>query len=547
MSFQRQRQPAGEPGVIELIEEAMQLLRGVPAGALLVYYAGTVPFVLAVLFFWAYTTWFTPPLAVVAWSCVLLVGFFAAMKAAHAEFCARLLAHRLGAARGPLTGRKFLRLAGQQLCWQAPGLLLVPVALVLSLPFGWVFAYFQNVTVLGDGEDSATAATARAQAMLWPAQNHLGLLILSGLAFCAAVNLGAAFWFVPWLANRLLGIDNVFGLAGGWFFNSTFLASVGALTWLAADPLVKAFYTLRIFHGRARRTGEDLRVELRSARRPARGARFAAAALFLAAAFWPGAKLRAANPAPPPAVNAPQLDEAIDQTLARRDFQWRLRPPPVVEKKTSEQGFLADFWRTTAEAMRAVLRRLRGVLDWLMDLFPSRRGGRTKRAAVGAGSFLGGLLIAIIVVAAILIVVGLVLIWKRSRQLAPAVVRAQAATVVAPDLQDESTQAAQLPADGWLALAREKMARGEWRLALRALYLATLAQLAAEGLVSLAKFKTNLDYERELRRRALTRHDVVNRFTERRRGFEAAWYGRAQPAEAEARAWLEELEAPIRP
>lgn len=544
MSFRRHRPPAAEPGIIELMEEAVHLLRGVPASTLLVYYAGTVPFALALLFFWAHTTWFTPPLEVVAWTCLLLVGFFAVMKAAHAEFCARLLAHRLGTVREPVTWQRFARLASRQLSWQAPGLLLLPVALLLSFPFGWAFAYFQNLTVLGDAEDAP--ATARAQAMLWPAQNHLGLLLLSGLLLCAVANLGAAFWLVPWLANRLLGIENVFGLAGGWFFNSTFLASVGVLTWLAVDPLVKALYTLRIFHGRARRTGEDLRVELRSARAPMQ-ATLLAAAFLLAAFFSPGSDLRAAASASPPAVDVGQLDAAIDRTLASRDFQWRLRPAPVVEKKLPAEGRLAGYVRAIADALRAVVRWLRNVLDWLVDLFPSHRGGRTKNAAHGATSFFGNLLIAVLVVAVILIVVGGVLIWKRSRQLAPVVVRAQATAVAAPDLQDERTQAAQLPADGWLALAREKMARGEWRLAWRALYLATLAQLAAEGLVSLAKFKTNLDYERELRRRALTRHDVVNRFVQRRHGFEAAWYGRAEPAESDARAWLKELETPALP
>jgi hypothetical protein len=546
MSAQPQRKPADGPGAVELIEEAMHLLRGAPAATLLVYYAGTVPFALALLFFWAHTTWFTPSVGVVAGTCLLLVGFFAAMKAAHAEFCARLLAQRLGAATPPLTWRRFAQRASRQLRWQAPGLFLLPAAAVMSIPFGWVFAYFQNLTVRGESEDAP--ATARAQALLWPAQNHLGLLIISALVLCAAVNLGAAFWLVPWLANRLLGIENVFGLAGGWFFNSTFLASVAVLTWLAVDPLVKAFYTLRIFHGRARRTGEDLRVELRSARVHSRVIRLAAAGLFWATLFPASPDLRAAaGTAAPPAVNAAQLDDAIDRTLASRDFQWRLRPAPVVEKEKQREGFLDGFFRETAGIIREGLRGLRAIVDWFLDLFPSHRNAGAKKAAGGVPAFLGNLLIAVIVAAVILIVVGLVLIWKRSRQLAPAVVRAQAAAMVTPDLQDENTQAAQLPADGWLALAREKMALGEWRLALRALYLATLAQLAAEGLVSLTKFKTNLDYERELRRRALSRQEIVSRFAQRRRGFEAAWYGRAQPVESDARAWLAELETPALP
>ena len=71
--------------------------------------------------------------------------------------------------------------------------------------------------------------------------------------------------------------------------------------------------------------------------------------------------------------------------------------------------------------------------------------------------------------------------------------------------------------------------------------------MAAEGLLSLAKFKTNLDYERELRRRALSREEIVTRFTARRRGFEDVWYGREEPAEPAVRAWMAELERPGAP
>ena len=71
-----------------------------------------------------------------------------------------------------------------------------------------------------------------------------------------------------------------------------------------------------------------------------------------------------------------------------------------------------------------------------------------------------------------------------------------------------------------------------------------LAQLAAEGLISLARFKTNLDYERELRRRALSRVEVVGRFVMRRRAFESVWYGRELVAEKDVREWMAELERP---
>jgi hypothetical protein len=154
-----------------------------------------------------------------------------------------------------------------------------------------------------------------------------------------------------------------------------------------------------------------------------------------------------------------------------------------------------------------------------------------------------------VAIAVVVVVLGYViwLAWRQGRRTATAAATVQAAVVAQPDLRDENVQAAQLPADGWLALAHEQMARGDWRLALRALYLGSLARLGSEGLLTLARFKTNQDYERELRRRALNRTALHGWFRGRRHEFEAVWYGRAQPGEAQVRAWLAELEGEALP
>jgi hypothetical protein len=67
--------------------------------------------------------------------------------------------------------------------------------------------------------------------------------------------------------------------------------------------------------------------------------------------------------------------------------------------------------------------------------------------------------------------------------------------------------------------------RGEFRLAMRAFYLASLAHLAARNLISLARFKSNRDYERELRRRAHTFPNLLATFGDNLFDFERIWYG----------------------
>ena len=94
-----------------------------------------------------------------------------------------------------------------------------------------------------------------------------------------------------------------------------------------------------------------------------------------------------------------------------------------------------------------------------------------------------------------------------------------------PDLHADDVQADELPEDGWLQLARDLVNRGELRLALRAAYLAGLAHLGQQQLVSIARHKSNLDYRRELRRRARTREEMLAAFDDNLLVFERAWYG----------------------
>ena len=70
------------------------------------------------------------------------------------------------------------------------------------------------------------------------------------------------------------------------------------------------------------------------------------------------------------------------------------------------------------------------------------------------------------------------------------------------------------------------MEKGDYRLALRAMYLGALNFLSARDLVSLRRWKSGLDYRRELARRARSKPDVPVAFTRGVAIFERGWYGR---------------------
>ena len=95
-----------------------------------------------------------------------------------------------------------------------------------------------------------------------------------------------------------------------------------------------------------------------------------------------------------------------------------------------------------------------------------------------------------------------------------------------PDLASDDVTGEELPVDGWTKLAHELLERGELRLAMRAFYFSSLAHLAARSLVSLAKFKSNRDYERELLRRSHALPALSASFSENVSAFDRVWYGR---------------------
>src|SRR5580765_3961786 len=96
-------------GAVELSEEAFHLLRGVPASTLAGYYLGSLPFVLALLFFWSdmsRSAFAEQRLAAGALGLSLL---FFWMKAWQAVFAQELLARLSGEAAPGWTVSRLLR------------------------------------------------------------------------------------------------------------------------------------------------------------------------------------------------------------------------------------------------------------------------------------------------------------------------------------------------------------------------------------------------------------------------------------------------------
>lgn len=551
--MKRTAKPAHGPSALSLIEEAVHLVCDVPATAWIIYLAGAVPWVLGLGYFWAVASWMSPRPEQLLWQAFGLVGLYLGLKVAQAEFCARLRARRMGAKPPRLSWLRLRRTLLRQAEWQGWAVPVLPVAGALALPAVPAWLAFENMTALAGTDDPAgdsLRSRALREARRWPGPAHLAVLLLAGLWLCVWINVATAFFAVPWLARVLLGLDNLFGLSGWWALNSTFLALVTIITWLAVDPLVKAFHVLRTFYGEACRTGEDLRQEFQFKSPRSRGRVGAILLLVIGlGGIMPAGPTALRAESAQPQLSEQQVDAALDEVLTRRDFRWQLQPVPVVND-SEETGLVKGFVREGFSWGKRVMLDIRDLFSSLKHWFDGltkHKEVKEKAAVQRTSTPLDFAALARVALYGLLVVALGALVWivcTGWRQRRPVVrsLEAMGAASLPPDLNDEQLEASRLPTNEWLDLVRDQMARGEWRLALRALYLATLAGMNTRGWIVLARSKTNLDYERELQRRVPGRAEVLRTFRERRLCFESVWYGRLHAEEALVRVWLSELE-----
>jgi len=516
---------------LELIEEAVHLLRRSPPRVFVAYYLGTIPFTLGFLYFWAdMSRGFNAWARLVPATLGLTVGYIF-MKTMQTVYARRLRNEITGEEEPEMKLSLLARTAAMHSIYQPWGFLLLPAALLVTVPFGWCFAFFQNLTVLGPGRGDLSSARRKAweQSLLWPAQNHLALGILLLFSLIVMANLLITAMYAPHLIRTLFGIESVFSRSGPHLANTTFLMIVAAATYLCVDPVVKAFYVLRCFYGQSLQSGADLKVELKAAR--TRRMPGILGVVVLASFFLAGSPLAGASVSPPAAsatvkavATPPQeIEKAVETVLSRLEYSWRL-PRESPQEDTGPGGGIRDILRTwtvwiqrAAEAVDGFFQRLG---DLIRKLFP---GGRDSSGETSGGSAGSSILYILLFAGA---AVSALIVQKLFRkQPDDADVSMAAPEVKGTDLTDENTLASDLPENEWMNLARDLLDKGEERLGIRAMYLAALAHLAARGIISLARHKTDREYEKELASRGEFLSGITSAFRDLRGIFERAWYG----------------------
>jgi hypothetical protein len=502
-------------GAVEMLEESVNLLREAPPEAIAAYLTGAIPFSLGLLFF--FTEMIRSPFASErlalesAGVAVLLLW----KHVWQAIFMARLHGQLSPRAAG---GAGIIRLAAMQCAIQPLRLVVVPLSLLLTVPFVSVVAFFRNLALFAALGEPDPIAAARRQASLWTKQNWGVLSVTAIAALFLFANVLILLVGLPSLARSFLGIEGDLARLGIGFLNLTTAAVAASLTWLVIDAILGAVYVLRCFYGASVATGEDLTAALR------RAIGVAALMLVLIGAapgigqaqttptgtrIQTGTQIQTIDPA--------RLDRSIDQTIHRREFTWR--SPPNQEP----QGRWTSWVRS---AVTAIVAGVKWLVDRIFDWF---RPADETQDGKGASSPRRLVEIWTAMVVALLIT-GVIVFFFRRRGAAIAAVAAPTAAAPAANLADESLTADRLPESSWLKLAEESLARGEYRLALRALYLASLNHMSQREFISIRLWKTGLDYRRELERRVRSIPSVSPElapvFARIVAMFERGWYGR---------------------
>ncbi|MEW6435217.1 MAG: DUF4129 domain-containing protein [Myxococcota bacterium] len=426
------------------------------------------------------------------------------------------------------------------------------------------------------GEGGALRVYGTASKLLGPARHTAAWVRLCGLTqLLVGLNLHLFIALLLYLGRSVLGLDLVFVDRFASLDNPTWLATVAAITFALYEPLRAATGTLLLIDGRVRQEGLDLvaAVEQLPRRRRPKGVPLSAAVLL--ALLLPGAAkasaLRdrvdrllvscslgeeldtrpfdAAGPSDQAALTrfvsrverraydeedcdgaveelatglrlmkdapaASETDSAVSRDaakaiLARPEFQQApVRPKEDTAEEDESPSWFRKLWDDIWKAIWEWLRR-REPREAPIDL-PD-----------GGGSMAGANVVMLVAIASVAGVLLSILLrnWKRKRPADAAVDESGAVSETA--LSSDPMSALSRPPESWAGLADQLAAAGNFREAIRHLYLALLSRLHRDGAIDYDPTLSNWEYLSAFKGPG----ELKPAFRELTRRFDFVWYG----------------------
>jgi hypothetical protein len=243
--------------MIDLLEEAIHLLRRTSAITYAYYLLGATPFALLFLQLLADASYHRYLAEHLGDSALRLAVGYCWMKGFQALACQRLLASYSGEPirrRGPL---ELLRLWSAQCAIQPWGILIKPMAFIAMVPSPFVDAFFQTASVVitgnrGDFMRCIQLSTGK----IGPG------MILNGIVFVFRIVMFACVYStlatLPFLCKMLFGIETLLTRNFQWLVSVPFILGTGFVSYLIIDLLLKSFYVIRLRRIECETSGKDL-------------------------------------------------------------------------------------------------------------------------------------------------------------------------------------------------------------------------------------------------------------------------------------------------
>jgi hypothetical protein len=392
---------------------------------------------------------------------------------------------------------------------QSGKLLILPFAILSVVPMPSVSIFFRAIHIEANRPGATLKSTVRRAGSIAAANtgtNWIALLIATVAFVVVFLNVFTLIILLPRLLHSLSGTESEWTRANSQFAFKTLFSVAIACTWLVLDPFLQAFAAVRWFYAAARRDGRDLQARLRKV----------AAAIFCLVWLCRPAIIIAV-PSDSGILTAQEIGTTVQQLTQDKEYAW------LQQNTTHQNGvsFAEPFLTALGRAGESVSNAWQRFIRWL--------NRREDQAASDTEQNNGPNLLKerwLLYAAAALVVAagGILFIRRRTHKQVPII----AGTSPTPQpAAVEDALATERPEEEWLALADELAAKGELRLAIRALYLASLACLGRQGMLGIAKHKSNAMYERELALRC-RKPDVCMAFASANRDYERVWYGMHQ-------------------
>src|ERR1700693_4967290 len=210
---------------IDILEEAVNLLRSCPLETSLTYLIGAAPLTLAFLFFLADMNRSPFAFEHLPWASLALAILYIWKNPWQAIFMAKLynlLSPSEAEPHNPM----------QAIVTQAT---MQPLGLLIHLPFPWITQFFRNVALYSALGRRDALSAARRQSVYATSQNWGVLLIVALGSVLLFANVLATIVALPQLARSFLGIEGDLVRLGGGIVNLTTVGVAAAITWVAVD------------------------------------------------------------------------------------------------------------------------------------------------------------------------------------------------------------------------------------------------------------------------------------------------------------------------